>query len=174
MSALLEKPVPIVVMGVSGAGKSTIGAALAEHIGVVFVDGDDLHPESNIAKMAAGNPLTDSDRAPWLDRVGQELSHALAAGRGMVIACSALKMTYRDQIRKGAPSTFFVELDGTREELMNRMSSREGHFMPASLLDSQLALLEPLSESENGIRLSCVVPVSQLVDEAAQAVTRQI
>jgi carbohydrate kinase (thermoresistant glucokinase family) len=174
LNAALENPVPVIVMGVSGAGKSTIGAALAEQLGVVFLDGDDLHPESNILKMAAGTSLTDEDRAPWLDRVGQELGHAHAAGRGMVIACSALKYEYRERIRRGAPSSFFVELDGTREELLNRMTSREGHFMPASLLDSQLALLEPLTEEENGIRFSCTTPISVLVRETTQALAGRI
>ncbi|MEG2386097.1 MAG: gluconokinase [Aurantimicrobium sp.] len=171
MSDSLHATVPIIVMGVSGAGKSTIGLALANHLGVAFVDGDDLHPETNITKMAAGIPLTDKDRAPWLDLVGHELGKAHSVGKGMVIACSALKQEYRDRIRAGAPTTFFVELDGTRDELLGRMTSREGHFMPSSLLDSQLAILEPLALVENGIRLSCMLPVEDLVRKATNALS---
>ena len=171
MSDSLHATVPIIVMGVSGAGKSTIGLALANHLGVAFMDGDDLHPATNISKMAAGIPLTDKDRAPWLDLVGHELGKSHSAGTGMVIACSALKQEYRDRIRSGAPTTFFVELDGTREELLSRMTSREGHFMPSSLLDSQLALLEPLTLVENGIRLSCMLPVDELVRRVTNALS---
>lgn len=157
-------------MGVSGSGKSTVGAALALKLNVDFIDGDDLHPASNISKMSAGIPLSDEDRAPWLDLVGQKLGNAQLGGVGMVIACSALKEKYRDRIRSGAPTTFFVELDGTRDELLARMNSRDEHFMPASLLDSQLELLEPLTQLEHGIRLSCTRPVEDLVSLAKSAV----
>lgn len=128
-----------VVMGVSGAGKSSIGAAFAAARGLCFTDGDDLHPPANIAKMAQGGALNDDDRAPWLDLVGA----ALVEG-DHVIACSALKRKYRDQIRNraGAP-VLFLFLQGPRETLIARMAARSGHFMPASLLDSQLATLEP-------------------------------
>jgi gluconokinase len=133
-----------VAMGVSGCGKSLIGNAFAEAVGAIFVDGDGLHPPANIAKMSRGEPLNDIDRAPWLDKVGE----ALAAG-GTVVACSALKRRYRDQIRAvaGAPVTFLF-LRGKRETLLHRMASRPGHFMPPSLLDSQLATLEPPAEDE--------------------------
>jgi gluconokinase len=131
-----------VVMGVSGCGKSSIGAGFAAAIGARFIDGDDLHPAANIAKMSRGEPLNDSDRAPWLERVGQ----ALAQGN-TVVACSALKRKYRDQIRAQA-DTVFLFLRGQRETLQARMAARPGHFMPTSLLDSQLAILEPPSPDE--------------------------
>lgn len=128
-----------VMMGVSGCGKSSIGAGFAAACGLRFTDGDHLHPPANIAKMSAGEALNDADRAPWLDLVGAEL-----AGGDRVIACSALKRTYRDQIRDraGAP-VMFLFLKGDRDTLLSRMAARPGHFMPVSLLDSQLATLEP-------------------------------
>jgi carbohydrate kinase (thermoresistant glucokinase family) len=143
----------IVVMGVSGCGKSSVGLALAEALGARFIDGDDLHPEANKAKMSAGIPLDDSDRWPWLDLVGQALTP------NTVIACSALKRVYRERILAGAPNTFFVHLDGSREILEQRLSARSGHFMPATLLDSQLAILEPLGSDEAGV----VIDIDQLI-----------
>lgn len=133
-----------VVMGVSGCGKSSIGAAFAAARGLRFIDGDHLHPPANIAKMSRGAALDDDDRRPWLDLVGDAL-----VGGDMVIACSALKRTYRDQIRHraGAP-VMFLFLQGDRETLLTRMASRAGHFMPKSLLDSQLVTLEPLMADE--------------------------
>jgi carbohydrate kinase (thermoresistant glucokinase family) len=140
---------PIVVMGVSGAGKSTVAAALAQRIGGVYVDADDLHPAANVHKMASGIPLTDEDRAPWLDAVGKALRSSVG-GRPVIVACSALKRKYRERIRAEAPRAFFVLLTGTRDELERRLRARKGHFMPASLLDSQLATLEPLASAERG------------------------
>ena len=141
----------IVVMGVSGSGKSTVGEALAASLGVRFEDADALHPAANVAKMASGIALTDDDRMPWLALVGAELS---AAPDGLVIACSALKRVYREAILAAAPATRFVFLDGSRTLLESRVQHREGHFMPASLLDSQLATLEPLAPDEPGVRVS--------------------
>jgi len=140
----------VVVMGVSGSGKSTVGALVAAELGVVFVDGDALHPAANVAKMASGIPLTDADREPWLDAVGRTLADAPA--EGLVVACSALKRAYRDRIRSHAPTALFAELDGTEAELAARMV-RPGHFMPPSLLASQLATLQPLQDDEPGLRL---------------------
>lgn len=141
----------VVVMGVSGSGKTTVGIALAAALSVPFRDGDDLHPAANVAKMAAGIALTDDDRMPWLALVGAEL--AVAPG-GLVIACSALKKVYRRAILAAAPSGRFLFLDGSRALLESRMQLRQGHFMPASLLDSQLATLEPLAADEPGVRVS--------------------
>jgi carbohydrate kinase (thermoresistant glucokinase family) len=141
-----EPPQKIVVMGVSGSGKSFIGARLAERLGYAFVDGDDLHPAANIAKMAAAIPLTDDDRWPWLDVVGRTLADAPA---GIVVACSALRRSYRDRIRLAAPTTEFVELDGSAALLRQRMENRT-HFMPPDLLGSQLDTLEPLGGDELG------------------------
>ena len=143
---------PIVVMGVSGAGKSEVGAALAARLGSRFVDSDSLHPQANVAKMSAGFPLTDEDRWPWLTLVGQELARAEADG--IVVACSALKRTYRNAIRAAAPSTLFVHLDVGLPLLEGRVASRPGHFMPSSLLASQLETLEPLAADEPGLSLA--------------------
>ena len=151
----------IVVMGVSGCGKSSVGLALAEALGARFIDGDDLHPEANKAKMAAGIPLNDDDRWPWLDLVGDALAES-----NTIVACSALKRVYRERILAAAPGTFFVHLHGTRELLAQRMGARPNHFMPVSLLDSQLNTLELLGADEPGVMLDIALPVDQLVAAA--------
>ena len=151
----------IVVMGVSGCGKSSVGIALAEALGARFIDGDDLHPAANKAKMSAGIPLDDDDRWPWLDLVSKALAES--GSTGTVIACSALKRSYRERILAGAPNTFFVHLDGSREILEHRLGSRTGHFMPATLLDSQLATLEPLAGDEPGAVIDIDQPISQII-----------
>ncbi|MDQ1555513.1 MAG: gluconokinase [Actinomycetota bacterium] len=153
-------PRALVVMGVSGSGKSTVGSELAQTLGRPFVDADDLHPASNKQKMAAGIPLTDDDRLPWLNAVGA----ALAEETSPVVACSALKRVYRDILRRAEPAIAFVELDGSRELLEERMRARRGHFMPTSLLDSQLATLEPLQGDEVGVRIDISADPSTLVD----------
>ncbi|MFD5213976.1 gluconokinase [Microbacterium sp. NPDC058345] len=135
---------PIVVMGVSAVGKTTIGIALARLTHGRFVDADDLHGEANVAKMTAGVPLEDADRWPWLDRVGAALEP------GTVVACSALKRVYRDVLRRHAPEVFFVHLHVDAAELIERASERDGHFMPPALLQSQLDALEPLGQDEAG------------------------
>ncbi|SDS52626.1 gluconate kinase, SKI family [Nocardioides scoriae] len=156
-------PPLVVVMGVSGSGKSTVGAALAQRLGVPYADADDFHPEANIAKMTAGQALDDHDRGPWLDAVGAWLrDHGESGG---VMSCSALKRSYRDQLRAHAPRAELVHLHGTREVIARRQASRPGHFMPASLLDSQFATLEPLGEDEAGQ----VIDVDQSVDAVVQA-----
>jgi gluconokinase len=150
-----------VVMGVSGCGKSLIGQIFATAIGAQFVDSDSLHPQANIAKMSRGEPLNDADRVPWLNAVGETLAKA-----DTVIACSALKRIYRDRIRTMAtkPVTFLY-LRGTRDTLLHRMLSRPGHFMPASLLDSQLATLEPPTPDE----LHLMADIDQTPDQIVAA-----
>lgn len=154
----------IVVMGVSGSGKSSVGAAFAAALDLPFSDADDLHPPANVAKMAAGTPLTDEDRWPWLDDVGTRL----AEGRGHVVACSALREAYRDRLRAAVPDAWFLLLDPSRETLVERMRGRAGHFMPVSLLDSQLATLEPLSPHEAGLRTEAQTPPDAIVATAVE------
>ncbi|MBP2458967.1 carbohydrate kinase (thermoresistant glucokinase family) [Clavibacter michiganensis] len=157
---------PVIVMGVSGSGKSTVGEILAQDAGVPFIDGDDLHPEANRRKMAEGHALDDDDRRPWLERVGLAL-----AGRpegGPVVACSALKRSYRDILRAAAPDAVFVHLAGDHELLAERLGSREGHFMPSSLLASQLRTLEPLGDDEQGITLDITDDPVALADAAVR------
>lgn len=149
-------------MGPSGSGKTVVGAVLAARLDLPFVDADDLHPDANVAKMATGTPLDDEDRWPWLDIVAQTLRDS--AG-GAVVACSALARRYRDRIRAGAPDAVFVELEVTPAELARRMSSRE-HFMPSSLLASQLAALEPLADDERGVVVVNDRPPIEVADEA--------
>jgi len=150
---------PIILMGVSGSGKSTVGDRLAEVSGRVFIDGDDLHPKANKDKMAAGIPLTDDDRWPWLRRIGERL----AVGDGAIIACSALKRSYRDLLREYAQNTYFAHLHGSREVLERHLAGRHHEYMPASLLDSQLATLEPLGPDEQGAVFDVAEPVDEIV-----------
>jgi gluconokinase len=149
----------VVIMGVSGCGKSSVGAGLAARLGLNYRDGDDLHPPENVAKMRAGMPLTDADRWPWLDRVGQ----VLLAEAPVIVGCSALKRAYRDRIRTaaGGPVTF-VHLAGSQEVIAARMALRQGHYMPLSLLDSQFAALEPPA-AEEAITVSIDQPLEALV-----------
>jgi carbohydrate kinase (thermoresistant glucokinase family) len=154
----------VVVMGVSGCGKSTVGWMLARLLDVPFIDADGLHPAANVDKMSAGTPLTDADRAPWLRIVGAEIARSPA---GAVVACSALRRTYRDALRDGAPGTVFVHLDGSREQLAARLAVRLDHFMPASLLDTQLATLEPLGADEAGVVLDIAATPDRIAADAA-------
>lgn len=131
-----------VVMGVSGCGKSTVGAALAAALGLPFLEGDAFHPERNVARMAAGLALTDADRAGWLQTLAERIACAQRDGQGLVLSCSALKRAYRDILRQGAPALHFVHLQGDYERLAARMAARSGHYMPLSLLASQLSTLE--------------------------------
>ncbi|WP_261319903.1 gluconokinase [Rhizobium leguminosarum] len=144
MSEQMNKPHAIIVMGVSGCGKSSVGEKLAEALHLAFVEGDALHPAANVEKMSKGIPLTDEDRMPWLDRIGEDMKASLEKSEGIIVSCSALKRIYRDRLRSAVGGNlFFVYLEGSRALLMKRMGERKGHFMPASLLDSQLATLEP-------------------------------
>jgi gluconokinase len=151
----------LVVMGVSGSGKSTVGAALAQRLRVPFADADDFHPQANIDKMSAGIPLDDHDRGPWLDAIGAWL---VAHPDGAVVSCSALKRSYRDHLRRCAHQVEFLHLAGTPEVLARRMAGRPGHFMPASLLSSQLTTLEQLQPDEHGF----TVDIDQSVDDLVQ------
>ncbi len=151
----------LVIMGVTGSGKSTVGELLATSLGLPFADADDLHSEANVRKMAAGHPLTDDDRWPWLHRVGEELRNHEADG--LVMACSALKRSYREAILAVEPRTHFVLLEGDHELLEWRLSRRHDHFMPESLLDSQLATLEPLASDEPGITVSTAPSPAEIV-----------
>jgi gluconokinase len=152
---------PIVVMGVSGSGKSTVGAALAQRLRVPFADADDFHPPANIAKMSAGHPLDDDDRYPWLEAIGEWLAEHSAGG---VMSCSALKRKYRDQLRRHCPDVEFVHLLGTPEVIGKRQASRPGHFMPASLLASQFTTLEPLEADEHGTAIDVDQNIDSIVD----------
>jgi gluconokinase len=152
---------PIVVMGVSGSGKSTVAAVLAGRLGVPFEDADDLHPRENVEKMTRGVPLDDNDRWPWLELIGEWL---VAHESGGVIACSALKRRYRDQLRHHCHSVEFLHLEGGRDLIERRQASRPGHFMPASLLTSQFETLEPLAPDERGVVVSVAGSVDEIVD----------
>jgi gluconokinase len=144
------KPAVLVVMGVSGTGKSTVGQALARDLGYPFAEGDDFHSAANVAKMHAGHPLTDEDRTPWLRSISDWIGEREQAGTGGVVTCSALKRSYRDELLAGHPDVRFICLVGDHELLLSRLQGRQGHFMPASLLDSQLATFEALQPDEPG------------------------
>ena len=154
-------------MGVSGSGKSTVGAALARRLGVPFADADTFHPPANITKMAAGTPLTDDDRHPWLDAVGQWL----AVHDDGVMSCSALKRRYRDQLRSHCPRIEFLHLTGSPELIARRQTGRPAHFMPSSLLESQFATLEPLGPNESGMSLDVGQSVEVVVETFARYLT---
>lgn len=163
--------IALVVMGVQGIGKSTIGTLLADRLNVPFVDGDALHPKRNKDLMASGYPLTDEDRAPWLDNVGNVLAERLESG-GAVVACSALRRSYRDKLREYVPSIFFLEPYGPISLVENRIAERDHEFMPRSLLESQYKTLEPLSTDELGVRLSIAPTPVELVDEVLVELAR--
>ncbi|MDO5035134.1 MAG: gluconokinase [Actinomycetaceae bacterium] len=158
----------IVIMGVSSCGKSTVGELLSQRVGLPYRDGDDMHPPENIAKMSAGHALDDADRAPWLHSIGRWLA---AQEGGAIVGCSALKHSYRDIIRAEAPGTVFVHLNGSYDLLAQRMSARRGHFMPLSLLDSQVETLEPLGAREEGVVLDIAASPEELAGQAAEYLT---
>jgi gluconokinase len=158
-----------VLMGVSACGKSTVGRLLAQARSVDFLDADDFHPPENVARMAAGLALTDADRQGWLAALSARLAQARQAGEGLVLACSALKRSYRDTLRGGAPALRLVYLHGSRELLTERIAARSGHYMPASLLDSQLATLQPPMPDENALAFDVALTPQQIVDGILQA-----
>ncbi len=162
-------PRAIVVMGVSGCGKSSVGALLARHLGLAFIEGDVLHPQANVDKMAQGTPLTDEDRWPWLDIIGAQMAASLDRGEGIVLSCSALKKVYRDRLRAASGNRLsFVFLEGSRELLQSRMGARTGHFMPVTLLESQLRTLEVPTGEPGVVTVSIDQPVGEIVEAAVK------
>ncbi|CAM3457320.1 gluconokinase [Mycobacterium frederiksbergense] len=159
---------PIVVMGVSGSGKSTVGAALAQRLRVPFADADDFHPPANIAKMSAGHPLDDDDRGPWLDSIGEWLA---SHGDGGVMSCSALKRSYRNQLRRHCAVIDFLHLEGSLETIGRRQASRPGHFMPAALLASQFETLEPLESDEHGVAIGVDQSIDSIIESYVTTTT---
>ncbi|MFJ2830969.1 gluconokinase [Streptomyces sp. NPDC087263] len=164
---LTRTPHVVVVMGVAGTGKTTIGPLLAARLGVPYAEGDDFHPPANIARMTAGTPLTDEDRWPWLDAIGRWAQER--AGLGGVVSSSALKRGYRDRLRAAAPEVVFVHLTGDRALIEDRMSQRQGHFMPAALLDSQFATLQPLQADEAGVAVDVSGGPGEITERAVAA-----
>ncbi len=160
----------IVVMGVAGCGKTTVAEALAARLGWPVADADDFHPQANVAKMRSGTPLTDADRVPWLASIRDWLS---AVPENRVVTCSALRRAYRDVLREATPRVRFVHLNGTRELLASRMGARRGHFMPLTLLDSQLATLEPLQSDEDGVVIDIDATPDGIVEAALRALDLQ-
>jgi gluconokinase len=159
-----QRRLPVVVMGVSGTGKSSVAAGLAQLLGVPWIDGDDLHAPEAVARMRAGQPLADVDRWPWLDRIGACLANGTAAPNGVVVACSALRRAYRDRLRAASAELQFVFLDGPPALIHQRMAQRSGHYMPPALLDSQLHTLEAPDASEADVLHARIdAPVAQIV-----------
>ena len=164
----LEQPLVIVVMGVSGSGKSTIGQDLADRLQAAYLEGDALHPASNVDKMSHGIPLTDADRRPWLLAIADVIDGWLAEHRSGVVACSALKRAYRDILIGRRRGVALVYLEGSHDLIAQRMAARHGHFMPTALLDSQFATLEPPREDETPITVSVEGPPEQIVETIVQ------
>lgn len=160
------RPVIVVVMGVSGSGKTIIGSALAEALGARFAEGDKFHPPENISRMSAGMPLRDEDRWGWLDAIAVEISNAERNGEKLVVACSALKRVYRDRLRRVSRNLRFVYLEIAHDAAAVRVAARKGHFMPASLVDSQFADLEPPIAGENAVTLDATMSPAEIVAHA--------
>lgn len=158
----------VVVMGVSGCGKTTVARCISAATGLLFAEADEFHSRANVEKMSAGVPLRDEDRWPWLHDLAAWMTARAAEGRSTVMSCSALKRAYRDVLAVGPPSLDFVHLHGAPEVLRERMSARSGHYMPAALLDSQVATLEPLQPDESGIVLDVALPPEELVARAVR------
>ena len=161
---VIETPCALVVMGVSGSGKSTVAEHLAARIGWRYVDGDLFHPPANVAKMSAGHPLTDEDRWPWLQAIADEIDRLCAGNSHAVVACSALKRAYRDILVHGREDVRIVYLEGTQDLIAKRLAARKGHFMPPGLLDSQFRTLEPPHPRERPITVSIDGPVEDIID----------
>ena len=161
----------VVVMGVAGSGKSTIGALIAEALGAEFAEGDRFHPASNVAKMSSGQPLTDEDRLPWLQAMADAIRAWCGGDRPTVLACSALKQSYRDLLAGGSPEVRFVFLRATREQVSSRMAGRKGHFMPTSLIGSQFATLE---EPRDAIALDVAESPAEVAAEALRRLRQPV
>ncbi|UGB38117.1 gluconokinase [Frateuria soli] len=170
--ATTAAPTAVVVMGVSGSGKSTIARHLADALGYAFLDGDDLHPQANIARMRSGTPLRDADRLPWLDAIAAWMHKQLAAGHSAVVACSALKRAYRERLREAGPAVRFVYLQVDHDELARRMRARE-HFMPLRLLGSQLATLEEPAGDEPALCVDANGTIEATVARALEGLAQQ-
>ena len=164
----------IVVMGVSGCGKTSVAEGIAAALRVGFIEGDLLHPAANVEKMSRGVPLTDEDRWPWLDAIGREMGDALGKGQGIVVSCSSLRKAYRDRLRQaaGGGDVAFVFLKGSRELLLERMRARKNHFMPVNLLDSQLATLEDPSNEPGVVVVDIAPPIATIIDESLHRLQR--
>jgi len=156
-------------MGVSGSGKSTVADGLVQRLGWEFAEGDEFHPPENVAKMSAGQPLDDEDRWPWLRRLADWIGEHERTGDSVVVTCSALKRSYRDLLRDGHPSVWFAHVTADAALIRERMERRSGHYMPVSLLDSQLALLEPLQDDEPGAAISGAGAPEAVVDQLLTA-----
>jgi gluconokinase len=163
----------IVVMGVSGAGKSTVAAELVRRLGCAFAEGDEFHPPENVEKMHAGIPLDDEDRWPWLRRLAGWIGENEAAGRNAVVTCSALKRAYRDLLRDRHPSVWFAHVSAEPELIRDRLEHRSGHYMPPSLLGSQLATLEPLQPDEPGAVVSGIAPAAEVAADVLTALSKE-
>ena len=172
-AAVNVRPMRLVLMGVSGCGKSTVGEGLAAHLGWRFVEGDSLHPSENVAKMAAGQPLNDDDRAGWLATLADLLAHAARTRQGLVVSCSALKRAYRDRLREGDAQVLFVHLDGSRDLIAARIAARTHMYMPASLLESQFAALQAPEPDEQALSLSVQQPPAELIQRIEQHLQAQ-
>jgi gluconokinase/shikimate kinase len=168
MATSNDEPVVLVLMGVSGCGKTTVAAILSGRLDWPFEEGDDLHPLSNIEKMRSGHPLTDEDRAPWLDTIAIWVEECLDAGEKGLITCSALKRSYRDIINRRGHGVKFVYLAGSKELIAERLATRHGHYMPATLLDSQFATLQEPAPDEPAIRIDIGPSASTLADSIIQ------
>jgi gluconokinase len=162
----VSEPLFVVVMGVSGSGKTTLARGIADRLGWEFLEGDDLHPQANVEKMAAGTPLTDDDRWPWLEAIGRWIDERAAAGTSAVLTCSALRRPYRDLLRRGRPGVRFCHVVAHPDLIRERVEKRRGHYMPPSLLPSQLQTLEPLGPDEPGVAVSAEGDPAQVLEEA--------
>jgi gluconokinase len=164
-----DAPPVLIVMGVAGTGKTTVGAMLAGRLHWLYAEADDFHPAANVEKMAAGTPLTDADREPWLAAIGRWIDERAAAGEPAIVTCSGLKRAYRDRLRQGRPQVRVVFLEGSRELIARRLAARHGHFMRVEMLDSQFADLEPPEPDEGVTEVSVEPPPNEIVDAILRA-----